>query len=157
MKPQKLFTAILAFGMVFSSIGSLTANAADSQTQTANTTEDERATGLISGYFLSISASSGAIKINSETICSDIMAEIGFTHIKVQYSSNGTSGWTEEKTLNPDTITNASYHNKVNESVPVNGGYYYRVVLDHYAKETGWWFPSSQSITNYSNVVWVSA
>lgn len=43
MKQQKLFTAILAFGMVFSSIGSLTANAADVPAQTTSTTEDERA------------------------------------------------------------------------------------------------------------------
>jgi hypothetical protein len=84
------------------------------------------------------------------------MAEIGFKNIKIQRSSNGTSGWTDEDTRYPDIITNANYHEKNNESVPVVGGYYYRVVLDHYAKETGWWFPGSQSITGYSNVVWVS-
>ena len=44
MKQQKLFTAILAVSMVFSSMGSLTANAADVPAQTTSTTEDERAT-----------------------------------------------------------------------------------------------------------------
>jgi hypothetical protein len=29
--------------------------------------------------------------------------------------------------------------------------------VNAFAEETGWWFPSSQSITNYSNVVCVSA
>ena len=44
MKQQKLFTAILAVSMVFSSMGSLTANAADVPAQTTSMTEDERAT-----------------------------------------------------------------------------------------------------------------
>lgn len=156
MKQLKLFSAIFAIGMVFSSVGSLTANAVDTNTSTTATEEDDRAEGLISSHSLSISAASKAVKITAKTYGYDIMAEIGFKNIKIQHSTNGTSGWTDEDTRNPDTIPNASYHEKNGESVSVSGGYYYRVVLDHYAKETGWWFPSSQSITNYSNVVWVS-
>jgi hemerythrin superfamily protein len=84
------------------------------------------------------------------------MAYVGFKGISIQRSTDGVSGWTVEKSLCDDLAQNTYIHQKVNESVSVTGGYYYRVVLDHYAKETGWFFPSQESITNYSNVVWVS-
>ena len=84
------------------------------------------------------------------------MAKIGFKNIVVQHSVNGTSGWSDEVPRDDDLAANTFRHSKVNEPITVSGGYYYRIVLDHYAKETGWFFPGSQSITNYSNVVWVS-
>ncbi len=85
------------------------------------------------------------------------MAKIGFTNISVQRSYSGSSGWTTEFSLDDDTAKNTDTHYKSNEYHSVMGGYYYRVKLDHYAKEKGWFFPGSQSITNYSNVVWVPA
>jgi len=64
------------------------------------------------------------------------MAEIGFTNIEVQRSTTGTSGWVTEFTPVDDTVTNATSHTKNNEARSV-GGYYYRVKLYHYAKDTG--------------------
>ncbi len=41
-------------------------------------------------------------------------------------------------------------------AVTVQGGYYYRVTLTHYAKEQTWFFPDEQSVTNTSSYVWVA-
>ena len=41
-------------------------------------------------------------------------------------------------------------------AVTVQGGYYYRVTLTHYAKEQTWFFPDEQSVSNTSSYVWVA-
>lgn len=124
---------------------------------TTTNTENVTATGLIMTYSLQISGTSKKVSISGKTLGTDTMAKIGFINIEIQRSSNGSSGWTKELGLDDDIATNTHFHNKVSEQHNVAGGYYYRVKLDHYAKETGWWFPSSQTVTNYSNVVWVPA
>ncbi len=85
------------------------------------------------------------------------MEKIGFKDITVQRSTNGSTNWNDEVSISDKIITDALYHSLDHYSVSVTGGYYYRIMLTHYAKEKGWFFPSSQSITNYSNVVWVPA
>ncbi len=83
------------------------------------------------------------------------MAEIGITDIQVQQSANGVSGWT---TCIPEfdlTGTNVSAYYVNDYGVSVTSGYYYRVVVTHYAKETGWWFPKSQSFNQTSGVMHV--
>ncbi|MBR3044669.1 MAG: hypothetical protein IKG82_13835 [Oscillospiraceae bacterium] len=121
----------------------------------ATTRDDVKAGGLIASYSLLIAADVQEVKITATTYGTDVMAKIGFVNIKVQRSSNGTSGWVTEQTPTDQTVSNSNYHDLYKFPVSVSGGYYYRVVLDHYAKETGWFFPSSQSVTNTSNVVWV--
>lgn len=127
----------------------------DPPVQTDVTDENVTSAGLIMSYSLSISAGTKKIFITATTSATDIMAKVGFTDISIQRSSNGLSGWTEEKPLSDDLANNTVFHSKSNEQRGVAGGYYYRVVLNHYAKETGWFFPSHESIKNYSNVVWV--
>jgi hypothetical protein len=139
--------------MMISGSGSISAMTFD---ENASLNETEVNRGLITSMSLSITSTTKAVKIYAETIGKATMAEIGFKNIKIQHSSNGTSGWTDEVPCSDDTIQNAYRHSKNGEKVNVTGGYYYRVVLDHYAKETGWFFPSSESIGNTSNVVWVS-
>jgi hemerythrin superfamily protein len=121
------------------------------------TVDNEDSVGLIMYYGLSISAGTRSIYITSNTTATATMAKVGFTDISIQRSSNGVSGWTEEKPWPDDLANNSNDHDKISEYVPVTGGYYYRVVLDHYAKEKGLLFPSHENITNYSNVVWVPA
>ena len=124
---------------------------------TTTSTENVEASGLIMSFSLYISSASKQVKISGTTYGTETMAKIGFKNIEIQRSSNGSSGWSKELDLNDDIATNTYVHDKDNEPHTVAGGYYYRVKLDHYAKEKGWFFPSSQSITNYSNVVWVPA
>ncbi len=108
-------------------------------------------------YSLRISSGTNKVYISATTDGYDTMAKIGFKDIVIQRSSNGTSGWTDAVSLSDQLVTDSLYHYLDQYVVSVSGGYYYRVVLTHYAKEQGWFFPSSQSITNYSNVVWVPA
>ena len=150
MKHKKLFAIICTLGFITSNTASLTVFATEEEEN------EERLSGLITSYSLSISSGSKKVYLTAETVGSDIMAKIGFKNIVVQHSVNGTSGWSDEVPRDDDLAANTFRHSKVNEPITVSGGYYYRIVLDHYAKETGWFFPGSQSITNYSNVVWVS-
>ena len=158
---RKMFSIMCGFIMLMNCnpIGVVFAESMEPEQSVQNVVseENEKTTGLIYGYALSISAGSSSVYLTARTTATDIMAKVGFTDISIQRSVNGTSGWTEEKSLADDLAENAVYHKKTNEYVSVAGGYYYRVVLDHYAKETGWFFPGHESITNYSNVVWVPA
>lgn len=112
-------------------------------------------TGLITQRSLSVSNSSGQLCINGHTRASATMKSIGFTDIQIERSSNGTSGWTvvqyPDDVLASDTNT-CSFNNY---KVSVVKGYYYRVTCTHYAKESGFWFPESESITATSNSVYI--
>ena len=76
---------------------------------------------------------------------------IGFKDIVVEYSTNQ-SNWDTYTTIGDILNSSASSCYLNNYSIPVTNGYYYRVTLKHYAKESGW-FGSSQSEPNTSNVV----
>ncbi len=158
MKHKKLcsLVCVCTISMVCSSAFAFNVCAtADNSVETLVTADETtRAEGLIRSHSLGIVSGVKTVKITAGTYCYETMAKIGFTNIEVQRSSNGTSGWVTELTLADDTASNAVSHTKNSESKSVVGGYYYRVKLDHYAKETGW-FPDTQSITGYSNVVWV--
>jgi hypothetical protein len=157
MKIRKLFALFMVIGLVIANCYPLTVYA--EETTTASTTDggEINSTGLIESYSLSLSGSTCSIYITATTYGMETMGKIGFTNISVQRSSSGNSGWSTEYSLDDDTVKNFDVHYKSSEYHSVIGGYYYRIKLDHYAKEKGWFFPSSQSITNYSNVVWVPA
>ena len=139
---------------MISSIGTVNAQAmeqtvyeAEIETEAAVTTE-----GLISGYDLSIRKSGNMLYINADTYAFSIMKKIGFTNIVVEYSANNNNWYTYDDDFSSQTTSNAYSYSLVNFSVPVENGYYYRVTLNHYAKEAGL-FGSSQSVPNVSNVV----
>ena len=157
MKFQKLTALICSLGMVFSCGTATIVSAEETTTSVTVTDENIDSTGLIDFYSLSLSGSTRSIYITAATYGTETMAKIGFTNISVQHSYNGTSGWSTEYSLDDDIVTNTDAHYKNSEYHSVMGGYYYRVKLDHYAKEKGWFFPDSQSITNYSNAVWIPA
>ena len=113
------------------------------------------AAGLIASRTLSISAGVKTVYITATTKGTNTMAKIGFVDIEVQRSSNNSTWTTVEKTL-PDKLAEDTVSYSLSKySTSVTGGYYYRVVLTHYAKEQGWFFPSSQSVSATSNSVWV--
>lgn len=157
MNCKKMIVLLMAQGLMLANCSAINCYAVDTDVPAVlNAGADNIDTaGLINYYSLSISASTRSISITAWTYGSDVMASIGFKNIEIQYSSNGTSGWLMEYSLADDLVTNETLHTKNSESHGVHGGYYYRVVLDHYAKETGFWFPGSESIPNTSNVVWV--
>lgn len=92
---------------------------------------------LITNYSLYCYKISNTIYITSSTVGNKILAEIGITNIQVQRSTNGVSGWETCKPQFALTETSAIAHYVDDYPVYVDSGYYYRVVVTHYAKETG--------------------
>lgn len=151
---MKKFLSFFCMICMINSIGTINAQATEQtayeteiETEAAITTE-----GLISDYSLSISKNGNMLYITANTSAFSIMKKIGFTNIVVEYSTNNNNWYTYDDDFSSQTTSNAYSYSLVNFSVPVENGYYYRVTLNHYAKETGW-FGKSQSVPNVSNVV----
>lgn len=141
-------------GILTYSIPTMPTKAIDINSQSTYTDDVQpRTAGLIYRYDLSISTSDGNLIMNGKTSSNDTMKSIGYTEIKVQYSSDG-SNWHTEENLSDLLKSSTSEYILSNYSVSVQGGYYYRVTCKHYAKESGL-FGSSQSISNTSNSVWI--
>ena len=150
---KKLLAIICATGMLVSGVGSIPTFA--EATSVYEETVDEEpiitATYLISYYSLSVRKSGTTLYINAETRSTSTMKSIGFKNIVVEYSTNK-SDWDTYTNIGDilNSSTSSCYLNDY--SVPITNGYYYRVTLNHYAKESGW-FGSSQSVSNTSNIV----
>lgn len=127
-------------------------SAKSTQTISNDTENLTRAAGLITRCDLRVSTSNNSLYINGITQANGSMKSIGFKDISIEYSSDNVN-WDKEKPIDDITKSGSSYY--LNDySVSVNGGYYYRVSLNHYAKESGL-FGSSQSVSNTSNSVWI--
>lgn len=150
---KKIFAFCCAMVLLNCSVGSIPTFAEN--TFVYQETVEEKpiitATGLITDYELSIWKSGSTLYLNACTIAVDTMKKVGFKDIVVEYSANN-SDWDTYTNIGDvlNSSTNSCY--MTNYSVPITNGYYYRVTLTHYAKETGW-FGSSQSVPNTSNVV----
>lgn len=112
-----------------------------------------RTAGLISSYYVTVSKGDHCIYIDGKTKSNINMKSIGYKDISIEYSSDNVH-WSEEKPIDDLLKSDSSSYYLNDYSVSVNGGYYYRVTLNHYAKESGW-FGSSQSVPNTSGSVWV--
>lgn len=113
--------------------------------------------GLIHSQDCTIQCSGGTqiLYLSASVRANSTMGELGFTNIRIERTSDHRS-WTTEKTI-PNIVSEDTSSNSVNRyAISVNGGYYYRVVMDFYAKEDTWWFPESQTISATSNSVWVA-
>ncbi len=152
---KKYLAVTCAVALMLGQNSMLLANAVSSeQSATECSKNEEKATYLIISYSLNVSNSNGQLCINGSTVGSKTMKSIGFVDIDVERSSNGTSGWTHAYDVTDVLNTNALRCDFDNKKVNVTSGYYYRVVLNHYAKETGI-FPRTQSVPNTSNVVYI--
>lgn len=120
---------------------------------TANTAS-VYAAGLISDCALSCSGGSKTIYITAEVAGTATMSKIGFKNIRIQRLVN--NKWETERKA-PDQISEGVMQKNIaKHPESVEGGYYYRVVLDHYAKENTWWFPKTQTVEDdYSDAVWI--
>ena len=119
---------------------------------THTSVSESRTAGLISSCSLSISSGKKHIYITADIKAIESMKSIGYKNISIEYSSDKVN-WKKEKSVD-DLLKSGSSYYLNNYSVSVNGGYYYRVSLTNYAKESGL-FGSSQSVTKTSNSVWV--
>lgn len=151
---NKTFLAIGIAGILTYSVPTMPVKAVwEKSTQTISTENQVRTAGLISFYNLEVSANRKAIVLNGSTRSSISMKSIGYKDISIERSSDGVN-WKEEKPHDDLLKSNSSSYYLNDYSISVNGGYYYRVTLKHYAKESGL-FGSSQSVENTSNSVWV--
>ena len=106
--------------------------------------------GLINSYSLYCWTGTKKIHIKMETIGEYLMDEIGFTDIQIQrYTS---SGWYTEKSISSVTITNDYSCYLSDYTTSVLGGYSYRVVLNHYARDGS----TTERAGNTSNSVWIA-
>lgn len=157
MKYKHLAAAVVGIICLNNPISASAAETHQEMTGNMNSTSDEAvpyAEGLISTCYLHCYGGNKVIYIDSNTSSPKVMKEIGLINIKIQKSTDKVN-WTKEKSVDDLIIENSSSHAVTNYSVPVEGGYYYRVTYTHYAKEKGL-FGSSQSINDTSNSVWVS-
>jgi hypothetical protein len=118
-------------------------------------TFDPDSAGLITSYTYSLSSGTSRVLLNASINASAIMAEIGFKDIKIQKSTSSTGSWSTYFAPSDQLATNSSSNSLYNFLISVPSGYYYRVQLTFYAKETGWFFPESESITVTTNTVQV--
>ena len=107
--------------------------------------------GLISYGYLECSVGTKKIHIYAVTNSGSTMNQIGITNIHIQRSSDNTN-FNDEKTVSSDYAYNSNYYKNTNYEVSVLGGYYYRVVLDHYAYNGS----TSENIGHTSNSVWIA-
>lgn len=157
MKPGKLISLLCTAVLMTGVCTSLPASAADAPEPPAYSAETDstKATGLISGGTLSMSTGTKKVYISATTLGTKQLGKVGFTDILVQRSTNGVNSWVTEVNVPDQIITDSWGHKLSSFAVDVTGGYYYRVVLMHYAKESGWFFPGTQKVENQSNVHWV--
>lgn len=153
---KKVLSALLSVCLCLSM--PLQVNAAETENAitaySSATTVEPLAAGLIIDYFISCKTSSRTIYITAQVYASDEMKELGFKNIVVQRSSDKIN-WTTEVPVG-DMIGNNIYSYDIDEyPVTVKGGYYYRVKLTNYAKEKGWFFPSTQSVDDTSSSYWI--
>lgn len=151
---NKTFLALGVAGVLTYSVPAMPVKAiSTAYAQNSAENNQARTAGLIRTASLAISSSGKTIYINGTTASNLSMKSIGYKDISIEHSLDGVD-WEEEKPLGDLLKSDSSSYYLNNYSVSVKGGYYYRVSLNHYAKEKGL-FGSSQSVSNTSNSVWV--
>ena len=107
--------------------------------------------GLIQYHNVTCTVGTKKVHLKLEIQADYTMDDIGFKNITIQRSSN-TYNWTNEDYANDQLIDNDDGYVIYDLPVWVNGGYYYRAYVEHYAKSYG---GSEETIGDYSNYVWV--
>lgn len=149
---RKLLSMFCVVGLILCSILAVPANAEEPE-ETCTEATEERYSGLLDGYNLSVSNYNGSLCVVAETRASSVMKEIGIKNLTVQYSYNN-STWYDEwnagkfYTCDSDEYTLSNYIMALEHH-----GCYYRVKGTHYAKASTL---NTQSQFNTSNSVWIS-
>jgi hypothetical protein len=128
------------------------------ETTTSITDENIDATNLLTRYYMYGTASKNTLFLSGTVTAIETMAKVGFKDFVVQRRASTTGTWTDTSYTVPNQLgENAAYHSFSQYPVSVAGGYYYRICANAYAKETGWFFPKSQTEAYESGSVWVPA
>ncbi len=95
-----------------------------------------------------------SVIVNTLTRSDKEMERIGLEYVDIQRSSDRNTWVTEVElgTFLMEDSVSCEIHDRM---VPVQGGYYYRVSVTHYAKEQGMWFSDSERIVDFSDPIWI--
>lgn len=147
---KKMISVLLAFACLCAFPVQAKAEEEGLDYSTVEPDEIIESVGLINSYSLSCWTGTKKIHIRMETYGEYTMDEIGFKDIQIQrYTS---SGWYTEKSISSVITTNASSYYLSDYTTSVLGGYSYRVVLNHYAKDGS----LTEKEGDTSNSVWIS-
>lgn len=150
---RKAITALGVAGILAYCIPCVSANATSINSEQSYSDEVQpRTEGLIRRCELYISESNGDLCIKGSTISNSTMKTIGIKDIVVERSTDN-ANWSYYKSLD-DMLESSSSSKYVNDyTTSVEGGYYYHITCNHYAKVST--FGSSQTVGNTSNSVWI--
>lgn len=149
---RKVFSMFCMIGLILCSVSAIPANAEGLKEPCTETTEN-RYSGLLDEYNLSVNDYNGSLCVNARTVSFDIMQEIGVKNLTVQYSYNN-STWYDEWNAGNFCTYDANRYTLSNYIMALDRhGCYYRVKGTHYAKESAL---NTQSQFNTSNSVWIS-
>ena len=128
---MKRFARLICLVMVFTLLAAIPAHAAETSARASD-------------YFASYRAyvtklSSTELGVAFHVVCVSRMDEVGVSRIRVQRSSDGTN-WTTVHTFNKSAYTNMTdtntYSHGSTVSCSITPGYYYRAIVDFYAKNS---------------------
>ncbi|MCM1524034.1 MAG: hypothetical protein NC120_06210 [Ruminococcus sp.] len=153
---NKLFISAGVIGVLAYCFPTMQTQAVGIINNSTNTEEtvEPRTAGLIRKCTLTATTADNKFYLSGVTAASSTMKSIGYKDIVVEYSIDNSHWYTENDNIDDLLISNSSTYSLNNYNIDVKGGYYYRVKLNHYAKESGL-FGSSQSVENTSNSVWI--
>ena len=129
-------------------------NRSFTNTSSADSAVGVYAEGLIARYTLSCEGGKKTAYINASVYGTETLGKIGFKNIEIQRNSDKRNRETET-TVSNKIFEDTTYKLLSKYPVSVSGSYYYRIVLDNYAKENTWWFPDEQTVNATSNAVWI--
>lgn len=155
---KKQVSVLMAFSLCLLASSQLQVSAADVEAPpTVSTTESDVSLlteGLIRQYDVSCSGGNKTLYLSARIRGFSTMGELGFKDIIVQRSLDNRN-WTKETTLDDMIADDTDYYSVDSYAISVEGGYYYRVKLNPYAKEQTWFFPDTQTEVDTSNSVWI--
>lgn len=155
---KKQVSVLMAFSLCLLASSQLQVSAADVETPPAvSTTESDvapLAEGLIRQCDVSCSGGNKILYLTANISGFSTMGELGFKDITIQRSLNNRN-WDTEISLGDMIGQDTNYYNLDSFPILVEGGYYYRVQLTHYAKEQTWFLPDTQTEVDTSNSVWI--
>ncbi|MDE6520911.1 MAG: hypothetical protein K2K91_10745 [Ruminococcus sp.] len=151
---NNFFVAMGIVGVLTYCFPTMQASAVSNDVKIGYTDEVEpRTEGLIHDCEISVSNRNGELCINGSTISNSIMKTIGIKDIVVERSTDN-ENWSYYKPLDDMLESKSSSKYVKNYTTSVDGGYYYRITCNHYAKVST--FGSSQTVGNTSNSIWIS-
>ncbi len=109
-----------------------------------------RISGLISTYYIGISASGTQLTFVAKIACKPEVVKSGFKEIMIQRRKSSSDSWADYFSYKELYADGSSY--TYAKTVPVTSGYQYRATCKHYAKKNLF---STQTINDTSNTIYI--